>query len=124
MKIAIRFACLNLALAILALPVVGQTGSTPAQTPPKAPNPAVQTIQQREDNQQDRIAQGEKSGALSAGQAAHLEKNEAKIKNEVRTDEKANGGKLTSQEKAKINSQLNHQSNQIHSAMQGGGRRR
>lgn len=124
MKIAIRFAWLDAALATLALPVVGQSGSTPAQTPPTASNPAVQTIQQREDNQQDRIAQGEKSEALSAGQAAHLEKNEAKINNEVRTDEKANGGKLSSQEKAKINSQLNHQSNQIHQAMHGGGGRR
>jgi hypothetical protein len=85
---------------------------------------ATNTIRQREDNQQDRIAQGVKSGALNAGQAAQLEKNEAKINNEVRKDSAANGGKLTAQEKAQVNNQLNHQSMQIHQAMHGGGGRR
>jgi hypothetical protein len=80
-------------------------------------------IGQREQNQQDRIAQGVKSGALSAGQAAQLEKNEAKINTEARNDRAANGGKLTTQEKAQVNNQLNHQSMQIHQAMHGGGRR-
>jgi hypothetical protein len=80
-------------------------------------------IRQREDNQQDHIAQGVKSGALSASEAAQLEKNEAKINKEVRSDRAANGGKLTTQEKAQVNNQLNHQSMQIHQAMHGGGRR-
>jgi len=86
---------------------------------------AAQTsaIRQREDNQQDHIAQGVKSGALSAGEAAQLEKNEAKINNEVRSDRAANGGTLTPQEKAQVNNQLNHQSMQIHQVMHGGGRR-
>jgi hypothetical protein len=65
-----------------------------------------------------------KSGALSAEQAAQLEKNQARINNAVRNDLKANGGKLTAQEKAQVNNQLNRESRQIHSAMQGGGRRR
>jgi hypothetical protein len=89
----------------------------------KQPSNPVSAIDQREENQQDRIAQGVKSGALSAGQAAQLEKNQAKINNEVRKDRAANGGKLTAQEKAQINNQLNRQSHQIHQAMHGGGRR-
>ncbi len=52
-------------------------------------------VGQRQENQQDRIAQGVKSGQLTAGETAHLEKNEARINNEVRNDRAANGGKLT-----------------------------
>ena len=84
---------------------------------------ATNTIRQREDNQQDRIAQDVKSGALNAKQAAQLEKNEAKINNEVKQDRAANDGKLTTQEKAQVNRQLNQQSRQINRAMHGGGRR-
>jgi hypothetical protein len=80
-------------------------------------------IRDREDNQQERIARGVKSGALTDSEAAQLEKNEAKMNNEVRSDRAANGGQLTTQEKAQINNQLNHQSMQIHQAMHGGGRR-
>jgi hypothetical protein len=64
-----------------------------------------------------------KSGALNAKQAAQLEKNEAKINNEVKQDRAANDGKLTTQEKAQVNRQLNQQSRQINRAMHGGGRR-
>jgi hypothetical protein len=125
MKTAIRFAWLSAALAILALPVVGQNSSTPAQSSASASKAGtVQAIQEREENQQDRIAQGVKSGALSAEQAAQLEKNDARINHAVRNDLKANGGKLTPQEQAQVNNQLNRESRQIHSAMQGGGRRR
>ena len=44
----------------------------------------------RQENQQDRIANGTPSGKLSAGQTAHLEKNEAAVNQEVRTDRKLN----------------------------------
>ena len=71
-------------------------------------------VGKRAENQQDRIAQGVKSGQLTAGEAAHLEKNEAKINQEVRSDRAANGGKLTAQEKAKVNRQQNRQSRQIY----------
>src|ERR1035441_6683302 len=59
-------------------------------------------VGQRAENQQDRIAQGVKSGQLTAGETAHLEKNEAKINKEVRNDRAANGGKLTAQEKQQV----------------------
>jgi len=57
-----------------------------------------------------RIAQGIKSGQLTAGEAAHLENNERKINQEVRSDRAANGGKLTPQEKAQVNRQQNRES--------------
>ena len=71
-------------------------------------------VGQRAENQQDRIAQGVKSGQLTAGESAHLENNEAKINSEVRNDRSANGGKLTAQEKAQVNRQQNRQSRQIY----------
>jgi hypothetical protein len=71
-------------------------------------------VGKRAENQQDRIAQGVKSGQLTAGETAHLERNEAKINNEVRNDRAANGGRLTAQEKAQVNRQQNRQSRQIY----------
>ena len=83
-------------------------------------NSAVQNMNpksevgKRAEKQQDRIAQGVKSGQLTAGEAAHLEKNEARIHNEVRADRAANGGKLTAQEKKQVNRQQNRESRQIY----------
>lgn len=71
-------------------------------------------VGKRAENQQDRIAQGIKSGQLTAGEAAHLENNEAKVNREVRNDRAANGGKLTPQEKAQVNRQQNKMSRQIY----------
>jgi hypothetical protein len=97
---------LSAALVMLAMPVVTQSA-----TPDPAPKSEVG---QRQENQQDRIAQGVKSGQLTAGETAHLEKNQARINKEVRNDRAANGGKLTAQEKAKVNQQQNRQSRQIY----------
>lgn len=71
-------------------------------------------VGKRAENQQDRIAQGIKSGQLTAGEAGHLESNEAKINKEVRNDRAANGGKLTPQERAQVNRQQNRMSRQIY----------
>lgn len=71
-------------------------------------------VGKRAENQQDRIAQGIKSGQLTAGEAAHLENNESKINQEVHNDRAANGGKLTPQEKQQVNRQQNRQSRQIY----------
>jgi len=71
-------------------------------------------VGKRAENQQDRIAQGIKSGQLTAGEAAHLESNEAKINKEVRNDRAANSGKLTPQERAQVNRQQNRTSRQIY----------
>jgi hypothetical protein len=78
---------------------------------------------ERAENQQDRIANGIKSGQLTDKEAKHLENNEAKINNEVRNDRAANGGKMTSQEKAQVNRQQNRESRQIYNAKHNGARR-
>ncbi|MGA9977185.1 MAG: hypothetical protein WBQ08_00915 [Candidatus Sulfotelmatobacter sp.] len=71
-------------------------------------------VGKRAENQQDRIAQGVKSGQLTAGETAHLEGGEAKINKEVSNDRAANGGKLTGQEKRQVNRQQNRESRQIY----------
>jgi hypothetical protein len=81
------------------------SSSTPSQPP---------TIQQRKENQQDRIANGVQSGQLTAGETSNLESKEAAINGETRADRAANGGKLTGAEKQQINQQQNKLSNQIY----------
>jgi hypothetical protein len=71
-------------------------------------------VGQRVENQQDRIAQGVKSGSLTAGETSNLEKMESAINQEVRTDRSLNGGHLTGQEKQIVNGQQNKMSNQIY----------
>lgn len=75
---------------------------------------AQNEVNDRERNQQRRIGQGVESGSLTAGETAHLEKQEAGINKEVRQDRKANGGKLTPQEHAQVNRQQNRESNRIY----------
>jgi metal-dependent amidase/aminoacylase/carboxypeptidase family protein len=74
----------------------------------------AQEIQKRKENQQDRIAQGVKSGQLTAGETANLEHKEAKLNGEIRHDRKQNGGNLTNKEKRQINRQQNKLSKQIY----------
>ncbi|MGD0666854.1 MAG: hypothetical protein ABSB23_04790 [Bryobacteraceae bacterium] len=71
-------------------------------------------VGQRAENQQDRIAQGAKSGSLTAGETGNLETKESAINQEVRTDRTLNGGHLTGQEKKIVNRQQNQMSRQIY----------
>jgi hypothetical protein len=89
------------------------TPATPATTATAAAKPKP-TIAQRKENQQDRIAQGVKSGQLTAGETANLETKEAAINGETKADRTANGGKLTAAEKRQINGQQNQMSKQIY----------
>jgi hypothetical protein len=71
-------------------------------------------VGQRRENQQDRIAQGIKSGQLTAGETAKLENQQRGINQQVRADRAANGGKLTAGEKAQINKEQNQASKNIY----------
>jgi len=66
----------------------------PAQTTATPPAPKTR-IAQRKENQQDRIAQGVRSGQLTAGETSKLERKESALNKETRADRAANGGKLT-----------------------------
>jgi hypothetical protein len=71
-------------------------------------------VGQRRENQQDRIAQGVKSGQLTAGETAKLEKQQQGINKQVSADRKANGGKLTTGEKKQVNKEQNAASKNIY----------
>lgn len=88
-------------LALLAIPAFSQSSPAPV-------------INQRKENQQDRIAQGVKSGQLTARETAHLEAREAKINKEVHNERVANGGKLTAAERRQVNRQQNRTSRAIY----------
>ncbi len=69
-------------------------------------------VKKREENQQNRVAQGVKSGELTAGETARIEKGEQKIE----ADRKAAlaDGKMTRKEKKKLNREENKESKKIH----------
>lgn len=71
-------------------------------------------IGQREENQQDRIAQGVKDGQLRPGETAKLENQQQGIHREVAADRQANGGKLTGADRRAINQSQNRASRNIY----------
>jgi hypothetical protein len=77
-------------------------------------------INERQRNQQKRIGEGVENGTLSPGETAHLEKQEAAIHHEVKTERQANGGTLTAQERRQVNRQQNRESRRIYRAKHDG----
>jgi uncharacterized protein HemX len=73
-----------------------------------------QEIQERKENQQDRIAQGVQSGQLTAGETARLENREAALNKEERSMRTLDHGKLTPQDRRTLNQQQNRLSRQIY----------
>src|SRR4030081_2826972 len=87
------------AITAIALPALAQPHSTPR-------------IDQRQANQERRIEQGEKSGALTQKEAARLEKGQArvqKMENKALAD-----GKVTTKERARIEKAQDRQSKKIY----------
>jgi len=83
-----------------------------AQTASTAPPPG--TAGQRKANQQARIAQGVKSGQLTAHETAKLETREASVNHEEKNMRAADGGKLTAADRTALNNRQNHISNSIY----------
>ncbi len=67
----------------------------------------------RRENQQDRIAQGIRSGSLTPQETANLERQQNSIARQVAKDRAGNGGALTGAQKAQVNRRLNRASNRI-----------
>jgi len=74
-------------------------------------------VGQRRENQQDRIANGIRSGQLNARETSNLEGKEQGINHEVAADRSANG------EKAAVNRQQNRVSNRIYNKKHNAARR-
>jgi hypothetical protein len=73
-----------------------------------------QTIQQRKVNQQDRIAQGVKSGQLTPGETTKLERQQKSINKEERNMRKADDGHLTAGDRKALNNRQNRASKNIY----------
>lgn len=88
-----------LCVFILALPALAQTASTPR-------------IDQRQANQQQRIDQGMRSGALTEQEAARMEKGQAHVQ-KMETKAVADG-RVTAKERARIEHAQDVQSRRIY----------
>lgn len=77
----------------------------------------------RQVNQQRRIAQGVRSGSLTAGETARLETREARLNRHIRRARAQNGGTLTAQQRRQVNHQQNRLSRQIYRAKHNAARR-
>ena len=87
---------------------------TTAPPAPVKPPVTGKSIAGRKTTQQDRIAQGVKSGQLTAGETSKLEHQEAGINREERGMRAEDNGKLSKGDKALLTRQQNQESRRIH----------
>ena len=71
-------------------------------------------LNDRRVDQRDRIANGIRSGQLTAGETAHLENREVQTNRTEAAMKAADGGKLTAGDRAQLNRQFNHTSRAIY----------
>ena len=92
---------------------VATPATAPANTSPKSPESA-QRINQRKENQQDRIAGGVAHGSLTPSETQSLEKQESGINQEEKTMRQEDNGHLTTADRQAIQQQQNNMNNQIY----------
>ena len=107
-----RIASLSLSTALLLAPAALFAQTTSSTTTTTTTKPA--TINQRKENQQDRIAQGVNSGQLTAGETARLERQQAGINKEERGMRAQDNGHLTKQDRRTLRSQQNVEARRIY----------
>src|SRR5580698_640616 len=88
--------------------------SLPAMASAQTTNYERHHINQRKENQQDRIAQGVKSGQLTPGETAKLEHQEAGINKEEKGMRAQDNGHLTKADKSLVNKQQTQESKRIY----------
>jgi hypothetical protein len=101
-------------IAVIALMFAGPANAQAGPGVHDPGHPRVNQVNHREQNQQNRIANGEKSGKLSAGQAANLEKREAGLESQEKQDMSEHNGHLTKAERRGLNQRENRISNSIY----------
>lgn len=98
---------MKLTTALLAAALVAAPALTIAQTP-------RHHIAARKANQQQRIGNGVRSGQLTAGETAHLERQERGINREERGMRAQDNGHLTAQDRRTLTHQQNQESRRIY----------
>jgi hypothetical protein len=109
MKCDLSKAMLVVAACAICVPAGFSQTSTTTTTTTNPP-----TINQRKDNQQQRIGNGVENGSLTAGETRSLERQESDVNKEEKNMRALDNGKLTNQDRATINQQQNHLSNEIY----------
>jgi hypothetical protein len=108
---------LALATLIASAPAIAQQ-SQPSQQPSAQSTttevPKEGSVNDRRQDQQQRIGNGVQSGQLTAGETKNLESREANVNREIKDDRAANGGKLTTQERQQVNRQQNNLSRSVY----------
>jgi hypothetical protein len=93
------------------------SGAAMAQAAPQVSDPGhprVNEVNQRLDNQQNRIQKGVADGQINAKQEARDEKHDSNIAQRESADQAKDGGHLTKQEQRNLNKSENKNSNRIH----------
>ena len=110
-----------LVLAVGGLMIAGsasaQTSTTTSGAGPGVVDPGhprVNEVNQREENQQQRIGNGVKNGTLTSKQTANLERRETSVQNREKRDMSEHNGHLTKAEQKGINRQQNRISKSIY----------
>ncbi len=101
---------------LLAAPGFAQNSNTQGAGPGKDdPNhPRVNQVNSREQNQQNRIANGMKSGAVTPKEGAKLERQQQHIVNQEKKDMAKDNGHLTKADQAQLNREQNRASKNIY----------
>jgi hypothetical protein len=103
-----KFLKVVFASALVIAPVALVAQATPT------PGAHDYNIGQRKVDQQDRIANGVKSGQLTAGETSRLEHQEAGVNREERGMRAQDNGHLTSQDRKTLHAQQNQESRRIY----------
>jgi hypothetical protein len=102
-----------LVLAVGGLMIAGSASAQTSTTSGAGPgvvdpgHPRVNEVNNREENQQQRIGNGVKNGTLTPKQTANLENRENNVQNREKADMAKNNGHLTKGEQRGINRQQN-----------------
>lgn len=91
------------------------TASAFAQTPSTSdPDNKPPSINQRIENQRDRIQAGTRDDQLTKGERTRLRADDAAVRAQERVYRRANDGKLTKGERRQLNRELNRNSRRIY----------
>jgi len=102
------------AAAALCVPAAMAQSATTTTTTATTPATPKYTINQRKNNQQQRIGNGVENGSLTAGETHSLEKQESGLNKEEHTMRAEDNGKLTSADRTALHQQQNHLSGEIY----------
>jgi opacity protein-like surface antigen len=107
-------------LAAMLVTGVATAASAQTVTDTQVPgHPRINEVDQRLQNQQNRIDQGVANGQINAKQEARDEARDAKVSQELSADEAKHNGHITKAEQNKMNRQLNRNSEKIKDQREG-----